>query len=326
LESARNLSRRGKFFDAESQLASAATLRPDLAVVQQRLDACRENHRVCRDLSEQLHRALADEEWSRTLALADRLLELAPESPLAQDARQRAWRVVGTSAPEFKRLDVTQEWSPPRTDTGRGEAAATVCAQAVECGVRYLLWIDGVGGYLVCLADQVSIGQAVPGNRVDIPIQGNLSRRHALLRRDDGYLIEPFESVRINGREIRETTLLSDGDEFELGDGVRLRFRLPHALSATARLDFVSRHRTHPWADGVLLMAESCVLGPKWQNHVVCQDWNGDVVLYRRDGNLFCRAMEPIEVDGEYCDGQARIGPNCHVTGADFSLSLEGVA
>jgi hypothetical protein len=91
-------------------------------------------------------------------------------------------------------------------------------------------------------------------------------------------------------------------------------------------LDFVSRHRTHPWADGVLLMAESCVLGPKWQNHVVCQDWNGDIVLYRRDGNLFCRAMEPIEVDGEYCDGQARIGPNCHVTGGDFSLCLEGVA
>jgi hypothetical protein len=196
----------------------------------------------------------------------------------------------------------------------------------VDCGQRYLLWIDGVGGYLVCLDDEVSIGQAVPGNRVGIPIQGNLSRTHAVVRREDGYLIEPLHGVSLEGRVIHETTALSDGDEITLGEAIRLRFRQPHALSATARLEFVSRHRTHPSADGILLMAESCVLGPKWQNHVVCPEWTGDVVLYRRDGELFCRAMEPIEVDGKYCDGQARIGPNCHVAGTDFSLCLEEVA
>ena len=44
-----------------------------------------------------------------------------------------------------------------------------------------------------------------------------------------------------------------------------------HVLSASARLEMVSRHRTQPHVDGILLMAESCVLGPKWQNHVVCR-------------------------------------------------------
>ena len=147
-------------------------------------------------------------------------------------------------------------------------------------GRRFLLWIDGVGGYLVCLGDEVVLGQSSPEYSLDIPIQADLSRRHArIARRGDGYVIEPLHMTRVNGQVIRGKTLLSDGDEIELAQGVRLRFRQPHALSASARLDFLSHHRTQPKADGVLLMAESCVLGPKWQNHVVCRDWQGDVVL-----------------------------------------------
>ncbi len=191
-------------------------------------------------------------------------------------------------------------------------------------GRRFLLWVDGVGGYLVCLGNEVILGQACPGCRVEIPIQADLSRRHAtIVRQGDGYVIEPWQATRINGQTIHGMTLLSDQDEIALGQTVRLCFRQPHALSASARLDFVSHHRTAPSADGVLLMAESCVLGPKWQNHVVCRDWQGDVVLYRRDGDLCCRAMEAIEIDGRLCDGRGQLHQNSHVTGSDFSMSLE---
>ena len=65
-----------------------------------------------------------------------------------------------------------------------------------------------------------------------------------------------------------------------------LRYRLPHPLSTTARLELASRHRTQPWADGVLLMGNSCVLGPNLRNHVVCRDWSEDVVLYRQADRL----------------------------------------
>jgi hypothetical protein len=47
------------------------------------------------------------------------------------------------------------------------------------------------------------------------------------------------------------------------------------------------------------------------------------VVLYRREGELFCRAMEPIEIDDQYCEGQGKVETNSHVAGSDFSLSLE---
>ncbi len=191
---------------------------------------------------------------------------------------------------------------------------------------RFMLWVDGVGGYLVCLQDSVCLGLATPGNAVEVPIMGDLSRQHARLRREDGYLIEPLQPVRVNGRLIREPTNLSDGDEIELGESVRLRFRQPHALSATARLEFLSRHRTEPSAAGILLMAESCVLGPKWQDHVVCREWSQDVVLFRRDERLFCRALEPLQIDGRRCEGQTPVAPGAHVEGSDFSFCLRQVA
>ena len=170
------------------------------------------------------------------------------------------------------------------------------------------------------------LGQAAPGNSVDVPILGDISRRHAVIRRQgEGYFIEPIQPVRVDRQSIREPTLLSDGDQIELGNSVQLRFRKPHALSASARLDFLSRHSTLPSADGILLMAESCVLGPQWQNHVVCRNWSADVVLYRQEDELYCRTMDSIEIDGQWFEGRGLVGENSRISGTDFALSLEFV-
>jgi hypothetical protein len=206
------------------------------------------------------------------------------------------------------------------SDTLRGDGE-----RRAKPGPRYLLWVDAVGGFLVCLADQVIVGQAVPSAAVDIPILGDLSRRHAALRRQgDGYVIEPNSPVRVDGRAIDRAAALADGDEIELGPSVRLRFRQPHALSATARLDFLSNHRTQPSADAVLLMADSCVLGPAPGNHVVCRDWAGDVVLFRSSaGQLGCRAAHGLSIDGRDYPGQGPVTGNSRITGSDFALRLE---
>jgi hypothetical protein len=153
------------------------------------------------------------------------------------------------------------------------------CEQA---GSRFLLWVDAVGGYWVCLGDEVVLGQPVSAGRVDVPILGDVSGRHARIRRDsEGYLIEALRDVKVDGRQVEHTALLSDGARIQLGEAVRLLFRRPLALSATARLEFLSRHRTHPSTDAVLLMADACVLGPKPHSHVLCRDWPQEVVIYR---------------------------------------------
>jgi hypothetical protein len=288
LDSARKLSQRGKFGEALEQLSAAETLRPDLSLVADARRQCLERAERARTLTEQLHAAMAASDWTKLLAAANELLEISPENRVARDARKRAWAEVGEQIGDSRKLGETQHW--PGLAGQRDPAAARPEEPARQ--PRFMLWIDAVGGYLVCLGDEITIGQAHPGAQVDVPIQADISRRHVKLRRlGEGYVLEPIgPNVTLDGKPITGPELLSDGDEIGLNGTVRFRFRKPHVLSASARLEIVSKHRTHPFADGVLLMAESCVLGPKWQNHVVCRDWSGDVVLYRQDDRVFCGA------------------------------------
>lgn len=187
-----------------------------------------------------------------------------------------------------------------------------------------MLWVDGVGGYLVCTGDEVLLGQPVDDGPVDIPILGDVSRRHAKIRRDgESYLIEPIRAVRLDGRPIERPTTLTDGCQIELGGNVRLRFRRPHPLSATARLEFVSHHRTQPSADAILLLADACVLGAAGGSHVVCRGFSGEVVLFRQDEGLFCRAPGAFRVDGAPAAPCGRLMPKSQVVGEDFSFSVE---
>ena len=189
---------------------------------------------------------------------------------------------------------------------------------------RFRLWIDAVGGYLVCLSDEIVLGQAAPEESPDVPILGDLSHRHAVIRRDEeGYVLEPVRSVKVDGRTIERPTTLADGREIELGGGVRLRFRHPHPLSSTARLDFVSHHHMLPALDGVLLMADSCILGPGPQSHVVARDWAADVVLYRQGAGLACRTAGKLRIDGHEQPGRGPLGPRSRVEGSDFCFTVE---
>ncbi len=187
-----------------------------------------------------------------------------------------------------------------------------------------MLWVDAVGGYWVCLDDVVTLGQPVPGAAVDVPILGDISSRHATIRRDgEGYVIEAIRDVLLDGKPVRKAAALEDGAQLQLGERVRLRFRRPHALSATARLDFESHHRTQPSADAVLLMGDTCVLGPRGHSHVVCRDWTHEVILYRHHEELYCRAGAPFLVDGRACQNRQPIGQASHIEGDEFSLNLE---
>ena len=320
LESARKLSSRGKFAEAIEQLAAAETLHPDLPLIAQTREQYQQRAERARALLEQLHAAMAGSDWTKVLATASELLELAPDNRVARDARKRAWAEVGERIGDSRNLGDTQHWNgTPQSSTRAGLDGPR--------GPRFMLWVDAVGGFLVCLGNEILVGQAHPGTHVDVPIQADISRRHLKIRREgEGYVVEPLAPrVTLDGKPLTGPALLSDGDEIVLNDAVRLRFRKPHVLSASARLDVLTGHRTQPFADGVLLMAESCVLGPKWQNHVVCRDWIGDVVLYRQDERIFCRAMESIEIDGQLHDGRGPVRPGSQVLGSDFSMTLEAV-
>jgi hypothetical protein len=196
----------------------------------------------------------------------------------------------------------------------------------VKHSERFMLWIDSIGGYWVCLGDKITLGQPDARGSADVPILGDLSSRHACIRRDgEGYMVEAWREVRVNGRLVRDVGWLGDNTRMQLGGSVRLLFRRPHPLSASARLEFLSRHRTQPLADAVLLMADTCVLGPNPQSHVVCRDWTHEVILYRRQQELYCRTDGMFKIDGVACRGDSPVTRNSRIEGDGFSFNLEAI-
>lgn len=291
----------------------------------------------CGRLATEMHAALASENWSLVLTAADALLAIAPQHAAAGQARRRAWKEVG--------MDVTQPYRDRRAAgvvslaLGRhhlrgGKASTRPGSRSSEGDTvtgnsqpqRALLWVDAVGGFLACLDDNVILGQPSGGDAIAIPILADLSRRHAAIRRDSGaYVLEPLQRTLLDGREITGPTVLVDNQLIQLGENVRIRFTKPHALSATARLVIESHHKTQPSADAILLMADSCVLGPSKHCHVRCRDWQHDVVVYRQDDQVLCRANESLEVNGVLAQGATEIKSGARIEGQEFAFTWETI-
>ncbi len=230
-----------------------------------------------------------------------------------------AWQRPGDQAPPrpgpARPVLPTRASMPPRP-IARAEAAAPKG--------RFLLWVDAVGGYLVCLDDRIVLGRAGPDSHADIPLMGDLSRSHAtLVRNGEGYLLKAHQASFVNGKPVVDQVVLRDGDVIRLGSTVELEFRQPSPVSATARLSIVSRHRLPLAVDGVLLMAETCIVGDALQAHIPAPALKSPVVLYRQAGTLWCRAEGAFDVDGRTCASRAPLTLQSSVLGDGFSFSLE---
>jgi hypothetical protein len=197
---------------------------------------------------------------------------------------------------------------------------------------RFMLWIDGVGGYLVCEGPTVAVGRPGADSAADIPVMADISRRHAVLHREgEHYLLEPLRTCRVAGHGTERIVRLADTATIELGDdpkhAVRLRFRVPNACTRTARLDLESHHRLQPHADGVLLPADTVLIGPAADDHVRAPGWPRSVLLHRRgDGTLIFRAEGTYDVDGVRSRGSTRISRSARIRSSEFSLRLEPLA
>jgi hypothetical protein len=326
LERARSFARQGRQSDAETELAGAAALRPDLKWLDQRLESCRQRGLEARRQQVALHQALVAEDWAGVLDAAETILETMPRHDEARAARRRAWAAVGlkTTRSDIGAQRRSGDNKQNRRSTHHARQSShedTVTGRTPA--PRFALWIDAVGGFLVCLGDEIVLGPPT-SDAVDVPILADISRRHAVIRRDgEGYLIEPVRAVKIDGKPQTGMAALDDGNLIELGEGVELRFRKPHALSGTARLEMVSGHKTDPSCDAILLMAESCVLGPGWHSHVVCRDWEQDVVLFRKGDELCCRSQAGLTINGQTIEGAGALAPGAQVAGEGLAFVLE---
>ena len=270
-----------------------------------------------REVVEALHTASTAANWGEVVRRADEVLRLAPDHREARTLRAHAWeaRIPGVTMAES-------------TLHAPHEARGLPAEREEHSGVtpkRFLLWIDGVGGYLVCLAPRVTFGQATTHGPIDIPLYADVSRLHAEITRDsEGYILESTRVVSVNGQSTTRTTL-KPGDRVTLGATCQFQFALPVPISPTARLDLVSGHRLPLAVDGVLLMADNLIIGPGAQVHVPMPDADSNVILYRSKEGLGLRFVGPFRVDNQPYTDRAPLPIPCQVTADSFSFAIEAV-
>lgn len=341
--------RRGEFGRGFERLDRAERLAADCsiaALASTRTDL-QKRQAASQPLIERLYRALGGENWGEILAAAEAVLNVVAEHPAALQGRTRAWRRLAAIAPSRalphapaarnRTLDLMkpaaselQTEREPNLNRVAAEPAATEAAprglgNVLRSGPRgrFLLWADSIGGFLVCLNDEIVLGRADADGRADVPLLGDLSRRHASIVRDgDGYVLKAIEPTFVNGRRV-ETAPLRDHDIIRLGSTVEIEFRRPSPLSATATLTIVSRHRLPLAVDGIVLMAETCIVGRSLQAHIHAPELKEPVVLYRQGESLWFRSAGGFEVDGAPRIGRAPITLHSNVLGEGFSFSLE---
>lgn len=199
-------------------------------------------------------------------------------------------------------------------------------------GAMFVAWIDGVGCFWISPYERVVVGgpdtpsakPVHPRETADIAILSDLKRRHAtIVRTGEGYLLEAHGPVRVSGREVHDKATLSDGALIELGRNVCWRFRQPSAWSLSARIDFVSDHRPSQTVDGLVMLADTCLLGPGDENQIVCPDWPGQVLLVRQADEFICRSRLDLAVNGHRLGSGRRLRSGDVVTGEDLRFRIE---
>lgn len=191
---------------------------------------------------------------------------------------------------------------------------------------RFFLWVDGVGGYLVCLSPRVTFGQATADGPVDVPLFADVSRLHAEVSRDgEGYVVESGKAVLVNGKDVTRS-VLGPGDRVTLGATCQFLFTRPVAVSLTARLELTSGHRLPTAVEGVILMGNELILGPGPEAHVTLPDVAKPVLIYRSKDGLGVRVPgEAFRVDDRPFTDRAPLPLPAAVVADAFSFAVEPV-
>jgi len=355
----------GDFKTAVRQLSLAKSLRPELSYLDAKLAEFDSQQHQAYQLTRQLKHDLLQSRWGNAKKISAQLLKLAPDYRVALDALKRCFGKSGSmddaknsiefiSEKRISRKTFTrskhQSGSPivetdvhvmddentelPKAgssqDTNQG-AKAGGAKDKLALPRAFLLWVDGAGGYLVCCDESVLIGQAVPQSQIDVPILGDLSRRHMKILSSAGeHVAYPLAPSTINGSDIVAPEILKQDQVIGLGvknltGRVEVQYSRPHPLASTGRLDLVSRHRIQPWADGIILMMDMIVIGPNSNSHIQCTEFDKEIVIFRRGDQLMCRCHDPIDINGVKKMGQQKIGMNSRISGENFSITLEEV-
>ena len=190
---------------------------------------------------------------------------------------------------------------------------------------KFVIQIDGVGGFLTLRDDTVKIGPISSSNRPTLALIATAELPTVTIQRQEGdYVLRSEQPIFIGERQIREK-LLSDGDKIALSMRCRMKFQRPNAASGTATLLLSSARLPRPDINHVILMDREVLVGPSSGHHIVTSDGGDTVAFYVRDGRMFCRTNDPIIIDGRSCSPDTPLAMDTPIQIGRMRIVLTGV-
>ncbi len=175
--------------------------------------------------------------------------------------------------------------------------AGVIDVPAVKLPSKFVVQIDGVGGFLTVRDDRVSIGPVSSSARPVLALMAGAHIPTATIERNDGdYVLQSGEPIHVGERRITEK-VLSDGDKIALSDRCRLKFGKPNAASGSATLQLSSAKLARPDINHVILMDREILVGAGEGNHIRAAAQS--LAFYVRDEQMYCRTEEAVVIDGK---------------------------
>ena len=192
---------------------------------------------------------------------------------------------------------------------------------------RCLLWVDGVGTYLILKGDRVSFGRSGSSAHPEIALAADIAGLHAeIMRTDDDYFVVAAQGkVEVGGQAVTRR-LLTNGDSVVLGGATRLLFELPTPLSPSAVLT-LKNQRIEGDVRKVILLKNNLLIGASENCHVQVSAKTGragTVILSEGPAGLTCRADEEILLSGRPAGREATIPLGSHVQIGELTFTITG--
>ncbi|TWU58729.1 hypothetical protein Poly51_15090 [Rubripirellula tenax] len=160
--------------------------------------------------------------------------------------------------------------------------------------LRWRLWIDGCGGFLLLIGDQLSLGRAdavqptlaksdASGRQVDVGVFADWPR-HAgtICRRAGDYFWT--ETSRATDAPESSAVLVSSGQTLGVDGTAKVQLQANSPLSSTAVLSIAPPHRFDEHVDGVVLVDQTIVIGNGRECHLRHREATDVAVMVFRSG------------------------------------------
>jgi len=190
---------------------------------------------------------------------------------------------------------------------------------------RFVLEIDGVGGFLVVRDQRVTVGPISSSEHPTVGLIADPNMAVASIERlDEDYFLRSSRPVQVNSAVTTEK-LLVDEDKIALSSRCRMKFNVPNPASTTATLSLSSARLSRGDIRRVILMDRDILVGPTMGSHIQAKALHDTVTLFAQGDKLFCAGKGQVVIDGKPAGKKARLALNRQITVGEISMVLTEV-